>query len=125
VRATVCTYDDAGVPRVGGLFGDGLGENYLLLEHGNGECSYLGGLLKDSAKVTVGMTVPVGEVLAEVGNSASIGRPALVYRLVRGDVRVADPLTVVPRFEPFTAIFGGRPLRSSQPPEAGDLVNPD
>jgi murein DD-endopeptidase MepM/ murein hydrolase activator NlpD len=118
VLATVCVYPDMDAVSAHGAAAES-GENYIVLDHQNGERSYLGGLAKDSAKVFVGMSVTAGTEVAMVGNSGSVGRPSLVWRVLSGEA--AD--SRVPVFLPFTLFAGGKAARVSTAPETGDVLD--
>ncbi len=62
--------------------------NHIMIEHENGEYSQYAHLKKDSAVVSVGQEVSVGDALAMVGDAAPGGQPHLhflVFRLAEND----------------------------------------
>ena len=60
---------------------DAIGGNYLILEHGNDEYSFLAHLRQGSVRVEAGDRVTRGVVLGECGNSGHSTEPHLHYHL--------------------------------------------
>lgn len=58
-----------------------LGGNYVVIDHGKGEFSFLGHLRQNSLKVRKGETVRAGQPLGEVGSSGDSTEPHLHYQL--------------------------------------------
>lgn len=125
VLAAVETAADAAAPLGGGRFAGAGGSNYLLLHHGNGEYSYLGGLLKGSIDVLPGSRVEAGQPVAKVGcNTTALGRPALVYRLVREPRGAPDGQSLAARFVAYTHLSpGARQTIDRGAPETGDWID--
>ena len=67
-----------------------IGGNHVVIDHGNGEFSFLGHLALGSARVEAGDTVEQGEVLGLVGNSGSSSGPHLHYHLMDGPTLYRD-----------------------------------
>lgn len=61
-----------------------LAGNYVVIDHGNGEFSFLAHLKPGSEKVKVGQAVKAGQVLALCGNSGNSSEPHLHYQLMNG-----------------------------------------
>lgn len=55
--------------------------NHVVIDHGNGEFSFLAHLQNGSVKVTQGQKVATGDVLAMCGNSGNSSEPHLHYHL--------------------------------------------
>ena len=55
--------------------------NHVILDHGNGEFSFLAHLRRGSVQVEVGDEVDTGDVLGECGNSGNSSEPHLHYHL--------------------------------------------
>ena len=58
--------------------------NVVIIEHGNGEFSYLAHLKKNSVKVKVGDTVQKGDVIGACGNSGNSSEPHLHFQVSNG-----------------------------------------
>src|SRR5688572_29685379 len=56
--------------------------NHLVIDHGNGEYSYLGHFRKGSITVKVGNRVKQGDKIGECGNSGRTTAPHLHYDLI-------------------------------------------
>lgn len=113
---------DSQTPVAGGLFANFGGENYVMIDHGNGEFSYLSGLRYRSTRLTLGQKVATSEYLGQIGCCDNgLGRPALRYRLLRqhGDGDLADTLEA--RFVDWRPAAGAVPAMPSAP-EGGDLI---
>ncbi|MBI5833458.1 MAG: M23 family metallopeptidase [Armatimonadetes bacterium] len=121
VSAVSAETDDAVTPRAGGLFAP-VRENYVLIDHGHGERSYLGGLSRAGLQVVVGMTIRAGGLVGRVGNNGAFARPALTYRLLRGADAVPELLSIAPRLQPYRALVGGKWQAVDGPPEDDELV---
>ncbi|MCC7491997.1 MAG: M23 family metallopeptidase [Fimbriimonadaceae bacterium] len=104
-------------PQQGGRFGGGSGENYVLIDHGNGEASYLAGLQQFSLAPRQGQPVAVGDPLGAVGVTA--GRPALLYRLLR--LTPGRP-SLAARFGGWQLLAPAASLTLPAGPETGDQV---
>lgn len=74
------------------------GGNFVLLDHGNGEHSYLAHMQKGSVRVAKGDRVEQGDVLGQLGNSGISGAPHLHFQLQA----CAEPLACVSLPAPFT-----------------------
>lgn len=123
VLAQMAERPDAEQPVGNARFGGGMGENYVVIDHGNGELSYLGGLRRDSLRVPVGARVEAGAEIARVGNSGDgQRRPGLTYRLLRSDGG-GRLLTLEARFGGYTHLFPDGPSAvASGAPDPGDIV---
>lgn len=55
--------------------------NYVVIDHGNGEYSFLAHLRKGSVRVRAGDRVSAGDVVGECGNSGNSSEPHLHYHL--------------------------------------------
>lgn len=62
-----------------------IGGNMVVIDHGNGEFSLLGHMMKGSVRVKTGDTVESGQLLGLVGNSGNSDAPHLHYHLMAGD----------------------------------------
>jgi murein DD-endopeptidase MepM/ murein hydrolase activator NlpD len=63
-----------------------VGGNCVVLDHGNGEFSFLGHMQKGSVRVEKGGKVKQGQVLGLLGSSGSAQGPHLHYHLMAGGV---------------------------------------
>lgn len=61
-----------------------VGGNYIVIDHGNGEFSFLAHFQKNSFTVSQGDTVITGQQLGLVGNSGNTSEPHLHYHLQDG-----------------------------------------
>ncbi len=119
VTATVDLYTDGATPVAGGLFAGATGENHLLLDHGNGERSYLAGFAQYSLAARQGQTVEAGQLLGRIGSNQ--GRPGLLYRLLASARGNQSEQTLEARFEGWQLVGGPQPTLPAAP-EAGDQV---
>jgi hypothetical protein len=87
--------------------------NHIILDHGNGEHSFLAHLRKGSVRIAVGDTVAAGIVVGECGNSGNSSEP-----------RLRDHLQTTPVFgrgEGLPAQFRGY-VADGEPVERGEPV---
>ena len=63
---------------------ENIGGNYVLIDHQNGEFSFLGHLRQGSLKVAVGEQVRAGDPVGRCGNSGNTTEPHLHYQLQAG-----------------------------------------
>ena len=95
--------------------------NYLVIDHGNGEFSLLGHLLKGSLAVKVGDKVTRGQPVARIGNSGSSNNPHVHYELRNGQALNAEGLPAV--FRDFNRYLGSKVvLVPASPVDTGDLL---
>jgi murein DD-endopeptidase MepM/ murein hydrolase activator NlpD len=87
--------------------------NYVVLDHGNGEYSFLAHLRKDSVRVRAGDRVSAGNVVGECGNSGNSSEPHLHYHL--------QTTPVFGRGEGLPAQFRGY-VADGEPVERGEPV---
>jgi hypothetical protein len=64
--------------------------NYVIIDHGNSECSVMAHLQKGSVTVTVGERVAAGQVLGKLGNSGDSFGPHVHYQLQSGPTLYRD-----------------------------------
>ncbi|QHT71901.1 M23 family metallopeptidase [Rhodocytophaga rosea] len=69
-----------------------LSENYVVIDHENGEVSLLAHLQQVTIVVQEGQLVKQGQQLGKVGNSGSTLEPHLHYQLMNGTGSHAQPL---------------------------------
>ena len=62
----------------------GVGGNCVVIDHGNGEWSFLAHMRKGSIKVKKGDRVKAGDVIGQLGNSGATTGPHLHYHLMDG-----------------------------------------
>ena len=62
----------------------GVGGNCAVIDHGNGEWSFLAHMRKGSVKVKKGDRVKAGDVIGQLGNSGATTGPHLHYHLMDG-----------------------------------------
>jgi len=82
------------------------GGNFIVIDHGGGELSYLAHLQKGSVAVAVGDRVEVGQVIARVGNSGDSLEPHLHYQVLSSRDLDSDPKP--PIFRGFRRFYGTR-----------------
>ena len=76
----------------------GVGGNCVVIDHGNGEWSFLAHMRKGSVRVKKGDRVAQGQVVGQLGNSGATTGPHLHYHLMDGPtILVSDGLPA--RFE--------------------------
>jgi murein DD-endopeptidase MepM/ murein hydrolase activator NlpD len=61
-----------------------VGGNCVVIDHGNGEWSFLAHMMKGSVKVKKGSRVQTGDVIGQLGNSGATTGPHLHYHLMDG-----------------------------------------
>lgn len=70
-----------------------IGGNCVVIDHGNGEFSFIAHMQKGSVQVKTGDPVKRGDFLGLLGNSGNSGAPHLHYHLMAGDTLFrSDPL---------------------------------
>lgn len=84
-----------------------IGGNHVMIDHGNGEFSWLAHLKQGSVGVKVGDRVKRGQKLGEVGNSGDSMFPHLHYQL-QSDNYLGEGLPSY--FMNYQRIVGGKPL---------------
>lgn len=114
-------FADAAQPVIGGTFAGAAGENHLLINHGNGEFSYLAPLQNGSLQVRAGQTVTSGQAIARVGSGA-YGRPVIVYRLLRFPEGETQPDSIAARFADWRLVGDEPQPTLPTAPLAGDRV---
>mgnify|MGYP000950560366 CR=1 FL=1 len=124
VSAVSAETDDAATPRPSGRF-QPVRENYVLIDHGHGERSYLGGLSRNGLQVVVGMNVRAGMPVGKVGNNGPFGRPALTYRLLRGAAAIPELLSLQPRFTAYRTLVTGKWQAADGGPEDDEIIAAD
>jgi murein DD-endopeptidase MepM/ murein hydrolase activator NlpD len=76
----------------------GVGGNCVVIDHGNGEWSFLAHMKRGSVKVKKGDRVVQGQVVGQLGNSGATTGPHLHYHLMDGPkILLSDGLPA--RFE--------------------------
>lgn len=115
---------DADQPLTNGDFAGGSGPNYVVIDHGNNEYSYLGGLRRDAIRARFGASIQMGEEIGRLGNTClGSGRPALTFRLSRGTGGGSLPITLSAHFLGYTLLSPGGPAGiETGSPETGDIV---
>lgn len=83
-----------------------IGGNYVLIDHGNGEYSWLGHMKQGSVSVKAGDRVKRGQVIGAVGASGDALFPHLHYQL-QSDHYLGEGLP--PSFSNFQLVNGGKP----------------
>jgi murein DD-endopeptidase MepM/ murein hydrolase activator NlpD len=95
--------------------------NYVLIDHGNGEFSLLGHLMKGSLQVKAGNRVKRGQAVAKAGNSGSSNNPHVHYELRTGRDLKCDGLPAT--FLGFKRHLGSRVVAiKAGPVDTGDLI---
>ncbi|MCB1043177.1 MAG: M23 family metallopeptidase [Acidobacteria bacterium] len=70
-----------------------VGGNSVVIDHGNGEFSFLAHMQQGSVRVAMGEVVKRGQVLGLLGNSGNSSAPHLHYHLMAGDTLFrSDPI---------------------------------
>jgi len=83
-----------------------LGGNYIVLDHGNGEVSFIAHMKMGSLKVRKGDRIGAGQVLGLVGNSGDSFWPHLHYQLQSGPGFDEESLPAV--FHVFRRYYGSQ-----------------
>ena len=87
--------------------------NYVVIDHGNGEYSFLCHLMKGSVSVAEGQPVKAGAQIARCGNSGHATAPGLHYHL-QNTPRLFDGDGLPAQFQSYVAdsqaIDRGEPL---------------
>lgn len=102
--------------------------NHVILDHGNGEYSFLAHLMQGSARVRLGDEVETGDTLGLCGNSGNSSEPHLHYHLQnspefgRGEGLPARFLDYVADGEP---VARGEPVQGQRVRPAGQAWHPD
>lgn len=100
------------------------GGNYIVIDHHNGEYSYVGHLQQGSVQVQVGAAVTAGQVLGRIGASGSSLFPHLHYELRTG-LGVAGVEGLPSYFHHFRRRLGAHSLAVARGPiDSGDIVEP-
>ena len=95
--------------------------NYVVIDHGNGECSLLGHIQKGSLSVKVGDVVRRGDLVARMGNSGSSNNPHVHYELRTGKDLKAEGLPA--NFVGYRRHLGSKVLAVALGPvDTGDLL---
>lgn len=82
------------------------GGNFLVIDHGHGELSYLAHLKVGSLKVKKGDTVAAGQAIAQVGSSGDSLEPHLHYQVLSGPALDCDSRPAI--FRSFRRYHGTR-----------------
>lgn len=95
--------------------------NFVVIDHGNGEFSQMGHMLRGSVKVHVGDWVRQGQPLGQVGESGTSLFPHLHYQLVAGAGIDTEGLPA--RFNGIVRVLGSQRKREQNSPlDSGDIV---
>ena len=77
--------------------------NHLIIDHGNGEYSFLAHLRKGSIRVKAGERVKGGDKIAECGNSGRTTAPHLHYDLINSSTTAGTTLSLPAHFYNYYA----------------------
>ncbi|MDP9122639.1 MAG: M23 family metallopeptidase, partial [Acidobacteriota bacterium] len=94
--------------------------NHVVLDHGNGEYSFLAHFQKGSVAVKAGDTVKTGDLLGRCGNTGNASEPHLHYHL-QDTPRFGDGNGMPAQFLDYTA--DARPVPRGEP-RRGQLIHP-
>lgn len=93
--------------------------NHVIIDHGNGEYSFLAHMKKSSLKLNVGQRVATGALLGECGNSGASSEPHLHYHMQNSPI-FCDGDGLPARFSNYIA--NGKRILSGVP-RRGQLVS--
>ncbi len=103
--------------KASGIFG-----NYLMIDHGNGECSLFAHLKQGSFKVKLGEVIKQGQMIAQIGFSGNTDFVHTHYQLQNS----ADPATAegLPSyFNNFRRILGSKTRQVTRGPiDTGNII---
>jgi murein DD-endopeptidase MepM/ murein hydrolase activator NlpD len=94
--------------------------NYVVIDHGNGEFSFLAHLIPGSLTVHAGDRVGAGQLLGKCGNSGQSSEPHLHYHL-QTTANLLDGEGLPAQFAHYLA--DGKPVTAGEP-KRGQLISP-
>jgi hypothetical protein len=116
--SVVAAHDGVEENRPGVLNNDQPLGNFVILDHGNGEFSFLVHLQRQSVRVHAGETIAAGAALGRCGNSGRSTEPHLHYHLQNsGEAFAGDGLPA--QFQDYVA--DGKPVARGEP-HRGQLI---